>query len=553
MVAMVTSHASRRGRSMSFEGRRAATGAIVEGADVTENSSSAGDLRAPFCCPGTTPFFDRATAAVVLGSTAAQAAPLTRAAENWTRTRSPSRARNPRSRVGVLASFLQDSHDHCCGPRQRPRTTIMGGATERLHFGTDGAGVLSRASCAAADVPGAKACLVPRRQHQHAVAADAVRDGDARPHTNDGKHAALIGATPPRSPSPAASCAAADVPGAKACQVPSRQHQQAVAAGAVRDGDDPRPHTNDGKHVALIGATPPRSPSPAAADVPAAVVPGAKASLVPSRQPRQLEATARPQAIRRYDSDAPARWAAERGRYHPYGSRDRRCHAPGCKQALARARSLTAVCTTVGCAALVSVQAATRKARKAGRTTLAPGDGCASRACSGPNHRPAKHSARQQQMASAALQGKRLMVVMPTGTEDAGFQPLSARETDVAASRALEQPVLPTAGCSPARKPEPAARTRRLQVVLQSSQRVLHLRGGGDSTQGDEFCCAQQEAVGDFNEAAQMLRVVDGEPCSWQAVGMPSAGAPLPIARGATGLDLADGRVGSAGGSLVHS
>jgi hypothetical protein len=321
----------------------------------------------------------------------------------------------------------------------------------------------------------------------------------------------------------------------------------------VRDGDDPRPHTNDGKHVALIGATPPRSPSPAAADVPAAVVPGAKASLVPSRQPRQLEATARPQAIRRYDSDAPARWAAERGRYHPYGSRDRRCHAPGCKQALARARSLTAVCTTVGCAALVSVQAATRKARKAGRTTLAPGDGCASRACSGPNHRPAKHSARQQQMASAALQGKRLMVVMPTGTEDAGFQPLSARETDVAASRALEQPVLPTAGCSPARKPEPAARTRRLQVVLQSSQRVLHLRGGGDSTQGDEFCCAQQEAVGDFNEAAQMLRVVDGEPCSWQAVGMPSAGAPLPIARGATGLDLADGRVGSAGGSLVHS
>ena len=494
--------ASRRGRSMSFEGRRAAAGAFDKDADGAENSSLPGELRAPFCCPGTTPFSD---------------------SRAWCQV---------------------DKASKLSGPH-------------RLYLGCDrtedNAGVLSRASCAAADVPGAKACLVPRRQHQHAVAAGTVRDGDARPHTNDGKHAASIGATPPRSPSPAAPCAAADVPGAKACQMPSRQHQQAVTAGAVRDCGDPRPHTNDGKHVASTGATPPRSPSPAATDVPAAVVPGAKASLVPSRQPSQSEATARPQAIRRCDPDAPARWADERGRYHPYGSRHRRCHAPGCKQALARARSLTAVCTTVGCAALVSVQAATRKARKAGRTTLAPGDGCASRACSGPNHRPAKHSARQQQMASAALQGKRLMVVMPTGTEDAGFQPLSARETDVAASRALEQPVLPTAGCSPARKPEPAARTRRLQVVLQSSQRVLHLRGGGDSTQGDEFCCAQQEAVGDFNEAAQMLRVVDGEPCSWQAVGMPSAGAPLPIARGATGLDLADGRVGSAGGSLVHS
>ena len=43
-------------------------------------------------------------------SSAAQAAPLARAAENRTRTRSPSRAQNPRSRVGVPASFLQDSH-----------------------------------------------------------------------------------------------------------------------------------------------------------------------------------------------------------------------------------------------------------------------------------------------------------------------------------------------------------------------------------------------------------------------------------------------------------
>ena len=311
----------------------------------------------------------------------------------------------------------------------------------------DNAGTLSRASCAAADVPGAKACLVPRRQHQHAVAADASRDGDARPRTDDGKHATSIGATAPRSPLPAAAdVPAAVISGAKAaCLVPRRKHHQADAADAVRDGDAPQ-HADDGEPAGSISVMTQRSTTLSLVSALAAdAEPGAKASLVPSRQPRQLEATSRPQAIRRYDSDAPARWAAARRQYHPYGSRDKRCHAPGCKQALARARSLTAVCTTVGCAALVSVQAATRKARKAGRTILTPGDGCASRACAGPNHRPAKHSARQQQMASAALHGKRRMVVMPTGTEDAEFQPLSASEADAAASRALEQPVLPAA------------------------------------------------------------------------------------------------------------
>ena len=95
---------------------------------------------------------------------------------------------------------------------------------------------------------------------------------------------------------------------------------------------------------------------------------------------------------------------------------------------------------------------------------------------------------------------------------------------------------------------EPAAGIRK-----RSSQLVLRLRGGGGSTQGDEICCTQQEASEDFDETAQLLRVVGGEPCSWQAVEMPSAGAPLLIGRGASGLDLADGQLGSAGGSLVHS
>ena len=72
MVSMGAWRASQRGRSASFEGRRAATGAIVEDADGTENSSLPGGLRAPFCCPGTTPS-DKAPAVVVLSKEAGRA------------------------------------------------------------------------------------------------------------------------------------------------------------------------------------------------------------------------------------------------------------------------------------------------------------------------------------------------------------------------------------------------------------------------------------------------------------------------------------------------
>ena len=39
--------------------------------------------------------------------------------------------------------------------------------------------------------------------------------------------------------------------------------------------------------------------------------------------------------IQRCDPGGPERWAAERARFHTYGSRDKRSHAPGCIAALA--------------------------------------------------------------------------------------------------------------------------------------------------------------------------------------------------------------------------
>ena len=103
-----------------------------------------------------------------------------------------------------------------------------------------------------------------------------------------------------------------------------------------------------------------------------------------------------------------------------------------------------------------------------------------------------------------------------------GAETVAAADAAVAAlaaptrSRRKSQPPTPAAvspvPASPARMPEPTAGIRK-----RSSQRGLRLCGGGGSTQGDEFCCTQQEATEDFDETAQLLRVVGEEPCSWQA------------------------------------
>ena len=100
--------ASRRGRSMSFEGRRAATGAIVEGADGAENLSSRRDLHAPLCCPDTTPFPDWAPAAVVQGTEAGRAcARGCAAAGRVPKRRPPPSSRAPRTAGQATAMFCR--------------------------------------------------------------------------------------------------------------------------------------------------------------------------------------------------------------------------------------------------------------------------------------------------------------------------------------------------------------------------------------------------------------------------------------------------------------
>ena len=92
MVSMGAWRASRRGRSVSFEGRRAATGAIVEDADGTENTSLPGGLRAPSCCPGITPLSHKAPTDVVHGMAVGRTREVNHTAARRIRERRPQRA-----------------------------------------------------------------------------------------------------------------------------------------------------------------------------------------------------------------------------------------------------------------------------------------------------------------------------------------------------------------------------------------------------------------------------------------------------------------------------
>lgn len=268
------------------------------------------------------------------------------------------------------------------------------------------------------------------------------------------------------------------------------------------------------------------------------------------------------QMVRLCDPEAPARWMADRASGQ-WSSNAKPGTSDAARAARTVARGLTFTCTATGCSALVDLQSARRQAGAAGRTRLLPGDGCSSRQCAA-FFKPRKVARRQNAMAAGLKAATRWLVRWNRRLDAkkvlvcSGAETFAAADAAVAAlaaasrSRRKPQPPEPAtvspAPASPARMLEPAAGIRK-----RSSQLVLRLRGGGGSTQGDEICCTQQEASEDFDETAQLLRVVGGEPCSWQAVEMPSAGAPLLIGRGASGLDLADGQLGSAGGSLVHS
>ena len=115
--------------------------------------------------------------------------------------------------------------------------------------------------------------------------------------------------------------------------------------------------------------------------------------------------------IERCDATGPARWAHMRAHASLYFPRAPPGRAEGTAAALAAMRALTVLCK--GCKATVHLQSASRAAAAAGRKEYAMGDGCFSRACAGSRHRPGRFLARQQAMAAALEQGKRLLINFP--------------------------------------------------------------------------------------------------------------------------------------------
>ena len=126
--------------------------------------------------------------------------------------------------------------------------------------------------------------------------------------------------------------------------------------------------------------------------------------------------------------------------------------------ALAAAHTLSFVCSAPGCKALVDAQAARRKARAAGRTTYAPGDGCAGRGCSG-HHRPGQFKMRQRKMAAALMSGGRKLIRWPATLEATEVWRRPRWAAAAAAEAALEAVAEPPA----APPPRTRARTHPIQ------------------------------------------------------------------------------------------
>jgi len=152
-------------------------------------------------------------------------------------------------------------------------------------------------------------------------------------------------------------------------------------------------------------------------------------------------------------------WSAERGRYHPWGSRAKRGHADGTLHALRVCRNLTLVC--VRCGSLVHWMSARSRARKAGREAFAPGDGCSSRCCS-LNHRPAQYRCGQMAMARALESGTRALIAWPSGCAAREVQVLP-RAFTLTAVHGVLAPSLDTvrmraSASVPPRSPSPPAR-----------------------------------------------------------------------------------------------
>lgn len=120
----------------------------------------------------------------------------------------------------------------------------------------------------------------------------------------------------------------------------------------------------------------------------------------------------------------------------PWGWGVGKGNALGTRRALAQSHKLVLKCAAPGCAALVDLQAARRRARERGRRTFAAGDGCGSRTCSR-NFRPGQFERRQRTMAVALQEGSRELIRWPAVLASRAVWRASAAEAHAAGTRAV--------------------------------------------------------------------------------------------------------------------
>ena len=139
----------------------------------------------------------------------------------------------------------------------------------------------------------------------------------------------------------------------------------------------------------------------------------------------------------------PEQWDQWDFRRRSGGFHKNRCgagNAAGTREALLRYSTLSLVCCTPGCCALVDLKVARRQAKQAGRACFEAGDGCAGLAPCSTNHRPARFAQRQHKQAAELEAGRRLLACWPADLAEREVWHYSldaAREAAAAARAAL--------------------------------------------------------------------------------------------------------------------
>jgi len=129
-------------------------------------------------------------------------------------------------------------------------------------------------------------------------------------------------------------------------------------------------------------------------------------------------------------------WAERRGRWKHSSELVGRGNSPGSHVALRRESCATVVCRRAGCAALVHLHSARRRARAEGRDSFASGDGCAGPCCSR-NWRRSQFAASQRRMAAALVAGKRFLAPWPTSCDNGNLHYFPAAAAAAAAAAAV--------------------------------------------------------------------------------------------------------------------